>query len=283
MIHIVFNEADVAILEKAIEINEDLEGQVVQIKDDYAVGPLLNGYLGEGRALRNEWWKTLLTGTEYEGKAESGEVDDFKTVAELSGTMSRDENEKIWIWMAQNQHDVCGYYWLLHFLKQFQGRVFVLYLNNLPFINEKGGIFYPSWISEIPVSEFRKAKKLARVITPSELEVDPDEWKKLSEENGLVRILEGGKKIVTKEADFYDKDILSNCTSDWQKAQRVINNTLNRMKIKTGDVFLGWRLKELAGNGKLEVNGDMGRPWKEFEVKLQGSGGSNVNEQEAGG
>lgn len=283
MIHIVFNEADVAILEKAIEINEDLEGQVVQIKDDYAVGPLLNGYLGEGRALRNEWWKTLLTGTEYEGKAESGEVDDFKTVAELSGTMSRDENEKIWIWMAQNQHDVCGYYWLLHFLKQFQGRVFVLYLNNLPFINEKGGIFYPSWISEIPVSEFRKAKKLARVITPSELEVDPDEWKKLSEENGLVRILEGGKKIVTKEADFYDKDILSNCTSDWQKAQRVINNTLNRMKIKTGDVFLGWRLKELAGNGKLEVNGDMGRPWKEFEVKLPGSGGGNANEQEAGG
>ena len=283
MIHIVFNEADVAILEKAIETNEDLEGKVVQIKDDYAVGPLLNGYLGEGRALRNEWWKTLLTGTEYEGKTESGEVDDFKTVAELSGTMSRDENEKIWIWMAQNQHDVCGYYWLLHFLKQFQGRVFVLYLNNLPFINEKGGIFYPSWISEIPVSEFRKAKKLARVITPSELEVDPDEWKKLSEENGLVRILEGGKKIVTKEADFYDKDILSNCTSDWQKAQRVINNTLNRMKIKTGDVFLGWRLKELAGNGKLEVNGDMNRPWKEFEVKLPGSGGGNVSEQEAGG
>lgn len=282
MIHIVFNEADVAILEKAIEINEDLEGKVVQIKDDYAVGPLLNGYLGEGRTLRNEWWKTLLTGTEYEGKLESGEVDDFKTVAELSGTMSRDENEKIWIWMAQNHHDVCGYYWLLHFLKQFQGRVFVLYLNNLPFINEKGGIFYPSWISEIPVSEFRKAKKLARVITPSELEVDPDEWKKLSEENGLVRILEGGKKIVTKEAEFYDKDILSNCTADWQKAQRVINNTLNRMKIKTGDVFLGWRLKELAGNGKLEVNGDMGRPWKEFEVKLPGSGGGNANEQEAG-
>ena len=271
MIHIVFNEADVAILEKAMETNDDLEGKVVQIKDDYAVGTLLNGYLGEGRTLRNEWWKTLLTGTEYEGKLESGEVDDFKTVAELSGTMSRDENEKIWIWMAQNQHDVCGYYWLLHFLKQFQGRVFVLYLNNLPFINEKGGIFYPSWISEIPVSEFRKAKKLARVITPSELEVDPDEWKKLSEENGLVRILEGGKKIVTKEADFYDKDILSNCTSDWQKAQRVINNTLNRMKIKTGDVFLGWRLKELAGNGKLEVNGDTGKPWKEFEVKLPGS------------
>ncbi|MGV3767938.1 MAG: DUF1835 domain-containing protein [Chitinophagaceae bacterium] len=278
MIHIVFNEADVAILEKAITINDDLEGKVVQIKDDYAVGPLLQGYLGEGRALRTEWWKTLLTGTEYEGKLESGEVDDFKTVAELSGTMSRDETEKIWIWMAQNQHDVCGYYWLLHFLKQFQGRVFVLYLNNLPFINEKGGIFYPSWISEIPVPEFRKAKKLARVITPSELEVDPDEWKKLSDENGTVRILEGGKKIVTKEEDFYDKDILSNCTPDWQKAQRVINNTLHRMKIKTGDVFLGWRLKELVANGRLEVNGDMNRAWKEFEVKLPGTPGSAKNE-----
>lgn len=275
MIHIVFNEADVTILQQAIEINEDLQGSIVLIKDDYAVGPLQNGYLGEGREIRTTWWRELLVGTEYEGRADSGEVDDFQTIAELVGTLNRNPDEYVWIWMAQNQHDVCGYYWLLHFIKPFQGRLHVLYLNNLPFINEKGGIFYPAFLSQIPVSEFRKAKKLARMITPSELEVDPDEWKKLMDDNNLVRILEGGKKIAGKDQDFYDKEILANITADWQKTSRIITNTLNRMKIKTGDVFLAWRIKEMVREEKLALNGDMNKSWKEFEVKLPGANKSS--------
>jgi hypothetical protein len=82
-----------------------------------------------------------------------------------------------------------------------------------------------------------KAKKLARPITLSEFEVDPDEWKRLAEENAAVRILEGGKKIVSREETFYDAEILKNLTGEWQKAWRVLTNTLHRMKIKTGDVF----------------------------------------------
>jgi len=43
----------------------------------------------------------------------------------------------------KNKHDVCGYYWLMSQLKDLQGRIYILYLNNLPFINDKGQIFYP--------------------------------------------------------------------------------------------------------------------------------------------
>ena len=110
--------------------------------------------------------------------------------------------------MGQNQHDVTGYYWLMPQLKEFQGRILILYLNNLPFINEKGQLFYPLKVHDILPKEAVKAKKLARPITLSEFEVDPDEWKRLSEENAAVRILEGGKKIAAKEIDFYDVEIL---------------------------------------------------------------------------
>ena len=143
-------------------------------------------------------------------------------------------------------------------------------MNNLPFINEKGQIFYPSWIGEIQPREFLKAKKLARPITLSEFEVDPDEWKKLCDENCMVRILEGGKKIIGKDEVFYDNDIVRNLTPEWQKAARVITNTLHRMKIKTGDVFLMWRMKKLIGEGKIEVTGDMNKGWKDFDVRLAG-------------
>ena len=87
-------------------------------------------------------------------------------------------------------------------LKELQGKVQVLYLNNLPFLNEKGQLFYPTNLSQIQPSEFLKAKKLARPITLSEFEVDPDEWKKLCIDNGFVRFLVCARKNAKKTAAF---------------------------------------------------------------------------------
>jgi hypothetical protein len=178
-------------------------------------------------------------------------------------------NEEAWLWMGQNQHDVCGYYWLIAQLKPYQGRIVILYLNNLPFINEKGQIFYPTAIHQILPKEFLKAKKLNRKVTLSEFEVDPDEWTRLCNENATVRILEGGKKIVGKEESFYDEDILKSLSKEWQKGNKAIGNILNKMKIKTGDIFLLWRMKELANQDKIEINGDPAKGWKEFEIRLK--------------
>jgi Domain of unknown function (DUF1835)/Protein of unknown function len=267
MIHIVFNEADVKVLQDAIALDETLKGEVIQIKDDYAVGPLNNIYVGEGIEERRRWWHDVLIGGEYEGSVESGEVDDYKTAATLVGTMRRVEEETIWIWAAQNKHDVCGYYWLLHYMKEFQNRVFILYLNNLPFINEKGNIFYPDWLHQIPAKEFLKAKKLAREITPSEFEVDPDEWTKICEENKGVRLLEGGKKLIQLDYDYYDAELKKYVTGEWQKATKIINSYLSKAKNTTGDAYLLWRLKTLAALQVFETQGGA-KNVKDLEFKI---------------
>ena len=266
MIHIVFNEADTTVLNKAIELDETLQGKVVQIKDDYAVGPLANLYIGEGIAARKNWWTQVLAGGDYDGKAEDGSVDDYKTIAELVGELRRNPEEILWIWAAQNKHDVSGYYWLLHYVKEFQGRVFILYLNNLPFFNEKGSIFYPSWLHTIPPKEFLKAKRLARPITLSEFEVDPDEWIRLCNEDKGVRVLEGGKKLVQYDYDFYDADIKQYITKDWQKAAKIINQFLSKNKHTTGDAYLLWRLKLMVTGGEYDIQGEL-KNMKDFEVK----------------
>lgn len=270
MIHIVFNEPDIEVLQKAIELDETLQGEIKIIRDDYAVGPLKNVYLGEGIEARKQWWREVLEGTESEGKVDSGDVDDYKTVAELVGTMRRNPDEIIWLWVAQNKHDVSGYFWILHFMKEFQGRVFILYLNNLPFINEKGLIFYPSWLSQIPPKEYLKAKKLARPITLSEFEVDPDEWTKLCNEEKGVRILEGGKKLVQEEYDFYDAELKKFISTDWQKASKVIHQFLTKAKHTTGDLYILWRLKKLVEAGGYDVQGNL-KGMKDFEIKAVGS------------
>ncbi|GAB4091377.1 DUF1835 domain-containing protein [Flaviaesturariibacter terrae] len=270
MTHLVFQAADVAILQKAMELDESLQGPVVEIKDDYAVGPLYSGEDAESWQQRRDWWKELWEASPYGATETLPMVDDKMTVHQLCRALDEDPKEELWIWMGQNSHDVCGYYWLISQLKDYQGRVFVLYMNNLPFINEKGGIFYPSSLHEIPPAEFRKAKKLCRKVTLSELEVDPDEWKRLVTENAGVRILEGGKKIAGKDADFFDEDILKNLTREPQKGNKAVATILGKMKIKTGDVFLLGRMRVLAERGALEISGDMSKGWKDFDVKLPG-------------
>ena len=266
MIHVVFQQADLATLKQAINLDASLEGEIIEIKDDFAVGPIESLDTGEGWTARENWWKNLLSQSPYSNENLEGSFDDLKTVEAIRQRLN--ENQELWIWMGQNQHDVCGYYWLLSHLKNYQGNVVVLYLNNLPFINEKGQIFYPSALHQIQPKEFLKAKKLNRKVTLSAFELDTDEWKKLVDENATVRILEGGKKIVSKEEDFYDKEVLNGLSSEWQKGNKAIHSILSKMKIKTGDVFLLWRMKKLAEEGKIEINGDTSKAWKDFEVKL---------------
>ncbi len=266
MIHVVFNEADIDVLQKAIELDETLLGEVLQIEDDYAVGPLKDIYTEEGIAARRAWWKEVLAGTDQEKRLDDGEVDDNKLVAFLIERLQKDEEEKVWIWAAQNKHDVSGYYWLISQLKDFQGRIYILYLNNLPFINEKGQLFYPEWISTIQPKEMTKAKKLARLVTPSEFEVDPDEWTKLCNEEKGVRLLEGGKKLGQKDYDFYDADLKNFITGDWQKASKIINQFLSKNKHTTGDMYLLWRLKQLIATDLYDVQGEV-KNLKDFELK----------------
>lgn len=276
MIHIVFNTADMPVLQAAIDLDESLSGTIIEIKDDYAVGPLWNIYETEGYQQRHDWWKSLLQFSPWEEQLDI--VDDKLTVHHLIDTLQNNEGEEAWIWMGQNAHDVCGYYWLMSQLKDLQGKLQVLYLNNLPFLNEKGQLFYPTHLSQIPPTEFLKAKKLARPITLSEFEVDPDEWKKLCDENEGVRFLEGGKKLISKEISFYDKEIISLLTKNAQKLPSALAHILSKMKIKTGDVFIVSRLKALAEMGKLSLSGNWEKGWKDIVVQMPGGSATVVEE-----
>jgi len=277
MIHLVFNTADIAAIEAAIELDETLAGKVIEIKDDYAVGPLLEIHETEGYQTRRDWWQNVLAFSPYSEQLDI--VDDKLTVNQLVNTLNHDENEVLWIWMGQNAHDVSGYYWLMSQFKDYQGRIQVLYLNNLPFLNEKGQLFYPTYLSQIQPKEFLKAKKLARPITLSEFELDPDEWKKLCMENEGIRFLEGGKKLVSMNIGCYDKEILSLLTKNAQKLPSALSNIMAKLKVKLGDAFIVYRLKALEEAGKIIFVGDWVKGWKDMVVQMPG-GNSTVAETE---
>jgi hypothetical protein len=278
MIHIVFNTADIAALESAIDLDDSLSGKIIEIKDDYAVGPLMDIYETEGFQARRDWWKAVLAYSPYEDQLDI--VDDTLTIHQLINSLNHDENELIWIWMGQNAHDVSGYYWLMSQFKAYQSRIHVLYLNNLPFLNEKGQLFYPTHLSQIEPKEFLKAKKLARPITLSEFELDPDEWKKLCQENEGVRFLEGGKKLVSMHIGCYDKEMIALLTKNAQKLPSAISNIMAKLKVKLSDAFIVSRLKAFEEAGKLVIAGDWSKGWKDMVVQMPG-GSTLINETEA--
>ncbi|MFM7223510.1 MAG: DUF1835 domain-containing protein [Bacteroidota bacterium] len=266
MIHVVFNVADEAVLKQAMEMDPDVQGEVFIVRDDYAVGPIEMLMSSEGQRMRSQWWNETVMGSAGVDQVDVPEVDDVETVKAMSHRLEQDESESIWIWAAQNQHDVCGYFWLISQLSSYTGRVQILYLNNLPFINEKGQIFYPNWLHQIPAREFIKAKKLARPVTGSEFELDRDEWMRICASNAGVRILEGSKKLVGHGFDYFDSELARHVTTEPQKAGKIIHGFLSKTKDKTGDLFLLWRLKEMLAAEKFDYTGEL-RGLKDFEVK----------------
>jgi hypothetical protein len=268
MLHVLFNEPDLARLKEVQALDATLDGPIVLVRDDYAVGPLQALDTEEGHQTRLNWWKSCFETTSYGSIPASPQVDDAGVVTTIQQWLEEDAAAECWIWMAQNQHDVSGYFWLISQLKNWQGRIHVLYLNNLPFINEKGQLFYPTWLEEIPPREFVKAKKLARPVTASEFEIDPDEWNRLMAENAGVRILEGGKKLLGKEFSYFDADLKRLLTKEWQRALRIVAQTQSKMKVKTGDVFLQWRLHQLATEGLIETNGKWEKGWRDLDIRL---------------
>ncbi len=252
MFHIVFDSVGAGQLSTAMDMDEALDGETIVIEDDYSVGPVGNLYSPEGRQERSAWWNTVRD----ENPASAAAFTDDAHLEVILGRMGEEEFDQIWIWVAPNIKDVSGYFWLVSQLARFAGRIYIVSLNNLPFINEKGNVFYPTALSEIPAREFIKAKKLARLVTGAEFETDPDEWLKLSAENKNLRTLEGGKKIIQQNDDYYDRGLLNFLQPAFQKITRAVQQFQIKSSEKANESFLAWRLKQLVDSGFAEQQGE---------------------------
>ncbi|MET3877536.1 DUF3658 domain-containing protein [Chitinophaga sp. OAE865] len=277
LIHIVFGQSSVPVLAEAVAMDEKMNGEIRCFEDDLSVGPLFILDTKEGRAGRRLFWQQL-AGIEPAAPAEgeapdaaeaAGDPDDADLFKSLKAQLKEDPELEVWIWAGQNARDVCGYYWLVSQLYDFAGRIHIIYLNNLPFLNEKGAVFYPTHLHQILPKEFLKAKKLARPISLAEYELDGDEWHRLMNENAGIRLLEGGKKIKGEPTLFYDKELLAQSGKEFVKAWKVVQQVTGKLKYPVMDQFLGWRLKELIREGKLESRGDL-KTIRDFEVKQPG-------------
>ena len=265
--HIVTGDIAAGPLNIALGTEPSMEGQVVVMKDVLSVGPLQKEEGQKFSELRSAFWQEVVI-----NEKNPIVVDDLERLSEVSIALANDAEAKAWIWIAPWPADVCTYHWALKYLGQYMGRLFVINIAGLPFLDEQGKVFFPKSIGEIQPKELVKARKLARAVTPAELEVDGEEWRKLVKENGGIRIHEGGKRLTSKSEEHYDNQLISFCSHQYQKASKVVSQALARYNVPTGDLYLGWRLRKMVESGRLELQGDTTKALKDFEVKMPGDG-----------
>jgi hypothetical protein len=262
--HFVVGDHAAGPLRDAIATEPSMEGEVIVLKDILHIGPLQKEEGQSFSEMRTQYWQQVVP------QDKDLKVDDMERLLEVSAAMFRDETAQAWFWMAPAPADVCAFHWLLNYLGKHMGRFYLLNIANLPFLDENGKVFYPKSIAQVLPREIVKARRLARPVTPAELEIDGDEWRKLTEENAGIRTHGGGKKLASQPETYYDDQLLSFCSHQYQKASRIVSQALNKFGIPTGDVHLGWRLREMAASGRLQLQGNVLKELKDFEVKLPG-------------
>ncbi len=273
--HIVTGDLAAAPLMEAIVSEPLMAGEVVVIKDVLSVGPLLRQEGQKFPELRTAFWQQVLI-----NEKNPVVVDDLERLLKVGNELSKNETAQIWLWVAPWPADMCTYHWALKYLGKYLGRLFVVNIAGLPFLDEQGKLFFPKGIGEIVPRELIKARKLARPVSAPELETDVYEWGKLTDENAGIRIHEGGKRLKSVSEEYYDAQLLGFCTGQYQKASKVVNQALAKFNIPTGDVYLGWRLRKLAEAGKLQLQGEINKSLKDFEVKFPG--GDAIDAPESG-
>lgn len=252
-------------LAEAVNTEPSMQGQVLALKDILHVGPIKKAAGQSFSQLRSEFWKEVVN-----DEKQDTTVNDLERLLEITTQLNNNTEDVVWLWMAPWPADVCAYYWMLNYMSKHLERFYVLNLSGLPFLNEEGKVYYPKNMSEILPRELIKARKLARQVTPAELEIDGEEWLNMTAENAGMRLLEGGKKLYTREESYYDEKLLSFCSHQFQKGHRIVNQTISKLSVPTGDMYLGWRLRKLVENGTLLSEGDVSKTLRDFSVKLPG-------------
>ncbi|MES2701993.1 MAG: DUF3658 domain-containing protein [Bacteroidota bacterium] len=269
--HIVTGDVAAAPLSEAIASEESMAGEVVMIKDVLSIGPLQKEEGQKFSELRSAFWQQVAVNDKN-----PIQVDDMERLLEVSAALAKNEDAKVWVWMAPWPADVATYHWTIKYLGKYPGRFFVVNIAGLPFLDPNGKLFYPKSLGEIAPKELVKARRLARPVTPAEVETDGEEWRKLTVDNAGIRTHEGGKRLTSRSEDHFDSQLTSFCSHQFQKGSKIVGQALMKFNIPTGDLYLGWRLRKLAEAGKLQLQGDANKSLKDFDVKLPGTGTSET-------
>lgn len=174
----------------------DGKAEIIVLQDTLSDGPLHDGDYPQHDTMRSRYLSSLA------GK--DIVVADLATVLRLSTLLNNNVRAQATIWMGSTVSDTIAYYFLLHYLAKHLGRISLVNMANLPFLDDDKKLFFPESIAALNVTELAKAQKLSRVLNAVDLELDGGKYAALKAENAAIRIRVTGGNILSQEESYYD-------------------------------------------------------------------------------
>ena len=256
-IHIVFGEFARGLFIKSNKFDLD-SIQLISLNDCMNLGPICDLDSDEEIEKRNNWLSKI-----FEDEMFVYIKGDIETLKML---IDNYRNEKIYLWTGLVASEIIHTSRLLYHLQPCSNNVFVFDFSNFSMKNIHGEVVHPRCLGATDLSRVDKVDKHFRQVTDEELSQFRNLWERIKFGNSLLWILDDGR-IVEKDETYFDSFLLSYCTREFQRPARIIGNTLCTFDFNIGDLYLNYRMKQLALMKKVEFRGIL-KQMRDYEVRL---------------
>lgn len=256
-IHIVFGRTGRRTLidSNVIDLNKS---QIISFDDILNIGPVCDINASEDIQKRIDWLQRVF-GDNPNPPVEQ-DLKNIETIVE-----NADNINELFIWTGYCVSEIISTARLIYHLLKFDKPIFIANFNT-PVRSVQGNIIYPKALNQTATFQVKDIFEQFELIDKSRLQNWRNLWEKVKSENGWLWIRDKKGQIVVEKIDYFDSFLLANCNENFQKAARVIGETLADIDSNVGDSYLNWRLKQLALNGKIETQGKL-IEIRDYEVK----------------
>lgn len=261
-VHIVFGDSAAGTLNYFFQNNKnEFKGEIINFREDASIGPIYKIDTEDGLKKRIEWFKEILKEiyvNNYFKDTEKDFTDMYKNIKNI------EQGSKIVIWHGENSIDQVGFRCLNFILRDKE-----LYEVNVSesYIRDYNNNRYnPRALAEYAPEEIYNV-----ILTIKKLEKEKcnkliNDWEVLRTSKEKLRILKNNEIIEVAE-NYYDNDILSHCTSNFNNAAKVVGITMGNSHHLVGDTYLDYRVRKLIQNRKLEYKGNF-KNLRDFEIRI---------------
>ncbi len=263
IVHIVFGDSAKGTLRYFLSHHQnEWQGEIINFGGDYSVGPISEMDTKAGMRKRIEWIRALFKSVVFEECFEDFEGYLLEPVHAIEYIES---DTKVVIWHGENTNEQVGLRYVLSLLKNkhlYEVNVSDSYVNN-----QYGGQYKPRNVAECSPEVVGSLMNTIKKIETDKQKNLLHEWQTLRMTKENLRILKDGK-IIGVDETFYDDALLANCTSEFQKAAKIVGMTMGHSEQFVGDTYLDDRVRKLIEAGKLEYQGEF-RELRLFDIRLK--------------
>lgn len=176
---------------------------------------------------------------------------DLKTIRERAAA-----GEALRIWYSNQPDEMCGLYWFMGQLNQWNvhdGQVSIVKLPEWE-ADEKSNIVRKHSWSAVAPEEWQRYISLQKTVPPVFIQSCVSRWQELQAENAPLRAVLNGQLVSTSEK-LYDDFIFSEIAAEGDEFHeaKIIGRVLGKYQLGIGDSWVALRIEEMINDGKLEA------------------------------